>query len=387
MEQNIPYSLNKTENSSEGIIFTDIDNVLKKLLEKYNIEDINTRWEIIKKTNNTDNNEIILNEKKNKFTTFPIEYKSIWDAYKTQQSSYWRAEEIDFSRDHDDFMTLNENEQFLIKRILSFFAASDGIVNFNLSNYFIKQLQITEGKYAYTFQQMMENIHGEVYSLMLDNIIKDPIEKEFMFNAIKNVRSIQMMADWTFKWIKSNKSFSHRVIAMLIVEGIFFSGAFATIFWLKKYKSGSDKPFMNGLMMSNKLISRDENLHAEFACDIYNLLENKLVQNEINEIFKEGVGIAQNFMIDSLQVKLIGMNHLDMNNYIEYIADGWLVRLKYKKIYNTKNPFDFMDTISMTGKTNFHENRVTEYQTAFKFNADFKNTLNKDSFNDSDEDF
>lgn len=308
-------------------------------------------------------NEPIFTEEKRKFTAFPIEYPDLWAEYKDQKASYWKAEEVDFSNDYEDFLTLDKDEQHFIKMVLAFFAASDGIVNFNLSERFIREVTITEAQFAYRFQAMMEDTHSEVYSLMLDNIIKDKKEKERLFNAIETIPSVKKMADWSFEWIHSNKSFAHRLVAFAIVEGIFFSGAFAAIFWLKKYKySKYSKPFMTGLVTSNKFISRDEGLHYRFACTLYKHIINKLSQEQINEILKQAVEISKEFMNDAIPVKLIGISNNTMNEYIEYISDILLTMLGYKKIYKTENPFKFMEVIGLNDKTNFFDLRAHEYQ-------------------------
>jgi ribonucleoside-diphosphate reductase subunit M2 len=315
----------------------------------------------------SDNLEPILNPENFRFTIFPIKYKTIWELYEKQLACFWKAKEIDFSKDYDDFLTLNNDEQHFIKMILAFFAASDGIVNWNLSERFLKEVQICEARTAYIFQMMMEGIHGETYSLMLDNIVRDKSEKEKIFNAITEIESVRLMSDWAMKWIESKDLFAYRLLAFAIVEGVFFSGAFASIFWIKKYK-GSGKQFMQGLVKSNEFIARDEGLHTEFACELYSLLNKKLSLEEILPIFSEGVEISKKFMSDALPCKLIGMNSEMMNDYIEYVADRLLVSLGYKKIYNKTNPFNFMDTIGMTQKTNFFESRPTEYQSAHVFN-------------------
>lgn len=336
------------------------DLFLTKFLQKYD-KNINGKSEY-------DQDEEILNPDRHKFTAFPIEHESQWQIYKTQRACFWIPEEIDFSGDYTDFLTLNENEQHFVEMILAFFAASDGIVNFNLSERFTREVQITEAQMAYHFQMMMEDIHSITYSLMLENIVKDKVKKEYLFNAIKTVPAVKRMADWAFKWIDSSDRFAYRLIAFAIVEGVFFSGAFAAIFWLKYYKNkGSEskgKPFMNGLITSNKFISRDEGLHTDFACDLYSKLKHRLSQDEVNNIMNEGVQIAKEFMIDSIPVKLIGMNNDMMSEYIEYIADRLLVSLGYKKNYNKRNPFKFMEAIGLSDRTNFHETRPTEYQSA-----------------------
>lgn len=318
--------------------------------------------------------EPILNPKNSRLTVFPIQNKELWELYKKQQSAFWKAEEIDFSSDREHFEKLNENEQLFIKMVLAFFASSDGIVNFNLRERFLNEIQIMEAQVAYAWQMMMEGIHGEVYSLMLDNIISDEKEKERLFNAIKTIDSVKLMSDWALKWIKSDLSFGHRVVAYCVVEGIMFQGMFASIFWLKKYKS-SGVLFMPGLTGSNELISRDEGMHKDFGVMIFNLLENKPDKNEIYEIIKEGVSVSEKFIIESLPCKLIGINEENMREYIKYVADRLCVELGYSKIWNIKNPFAFMDTIGSMVKTNFFEKRETGYQSAFISTNKPKNTL------------
>lgn len=307
--------------------------------------------------------EPILSEDNQRFTFYPLKYPSLIDLYKVQLAAFWKPEEIDFSKDSDDFQTLTEDEQFFIKRVLAFFAASDGIVNFNISTRFLQEIKIMEAIVTYTYQMMMENIHSEVYSIMLDNLIKNKQEKELLFNSIKTVDSVKLISDWAMKWIDSDLSFAHRVVAFAVVEGVFFSGAFASIFWIKKYKS-QGRLFLEGLIKSNEFIARDEGLHVKFACEIYNLLNTKLPYETVKNIIDHGVQISKIFFSDALPVRLIGMNTQSMSDYIEYIADRLLVDLGYKKMYNTSNPFGFMETIGLTGKTNFFESRPTEYQSA-----------------------
>ena len=315
--------------------------------------------------------EPILDEKKSRFTVYPIEYEGIWKLYQQQMACMWKAQEVDFSKDYDDFSTLEPNVQHFIKMILSFFASSDGIVNFNLSERFLKDVQIIEARIAYTFQMMMEWVHAESYSLMLDNIVKDPVEKKRLFDSISTVPSVKMISDWAMEWIDSDLSFHHRVIAFAVVEGIMFSGAFAAIFWLKKYMSNG-RLFMQGLVKSNEFIARDEGLHTIFACEIYALLKNKLDYNDVLKIVLNGTDIAKNFMKDALPVRLIGMSDESMGEYLEYVCDRLLDSLGYEKYYKTKNPFVFMETIGMLQKTNFFESRPTEYQSAHVFNNDDK---------------
>lgn len=356
---------------------------MNELVNKYGLDEIQNR---IASLSGTDLNEPILNPKNQKFTAFPLKYMKIWKLYKQQEASFWKAEEINFSKDYEDFMTLDDNEKYFIEMILAFFAASDGIVNFNLNERFSREVKITEAQFAYQFQMMMENIHSETYSLMLDNIVKDKERKDFLFNAVQNVPSVKLMADWAFKWINSSKSFAHRLVAFAIVEGIFFSGAFASIFWLKKYKNYG-RTFMNGLVMSNKFISRDERLHYEFACELYKLLENKLDRCDVVEILKEAIIISQNFMRDALPIRLIGMNNEMMDDHIEYMGDRLLNMLGHSKYYNKKNPFDFLDTIHLPDKTNFHEKRPHEYQDSYIMNDDRNKellNLNIDDIDDLD---
>lgn len=328
--------------------------------------------------------EPILDPKNKRYTAFPIKYPTVWQSYQEQKACNWTAEEIDFSKDYEDYIKLTKDEQHFIDMILAFFAASDGIVNFNLSERFTREIQIMEGLFAYQYQIAMENVHSHVYSLMLDNIVKDPQKKLHLFNAIETVPAVKEMADWAFKWIDSAESFAHRLIAFAIVEAVFFSGAFAAIFWLKKHRN-SGRMFMNGLISSNKLIARDEGLHCKFACTLYSLLEKRLDSSVVNQMMSEGVDIAKNFITKAIPVKLIGMNSDLMNAYEEYIADRLLNMLGYKKMYNTKNPFLFMETIGLNDKTNFFESRPTEYQDAHVMNSvGFNADIDKDKLGDMD---
>jgi ribonucleotide reductase beta subunit family protein with ferritin-like domain len=312
--------------------------------------------------------EPILDPANSQLTIYPIRYRSIWDSYQKQLSSFWKAQEIDFSKDYDDFQELNDNEKHFVKMVLAFFAASDGIVNWNLSERFMKDIQIMEAKVAYSFQMMMENVHGETYSLMLDNIVRDREEKQRLFEAIHTIDSVRKMKDWAVTWIQSEKSFAHRLIAFCVVEGVFFSGAFAAIYWLKKYR-GSGRSFMMGLVKSNDFISRDEGMHTEFGCLLYGLLQNKLAFSEVLSIVTDGVSISQEFITESLGTRLMGIDADRMTEYIQYIADRLLVSLGYSKHYNQQNPFSFMETIGLTTKTNFFEQRPTEYGSATVLNA------------------
>lgn len=323
--------------------------------------------------------EPILDESNSRFTMYPIQYQGLWDLYQKQLSSFWKPQEIDFSKDYEDFVELSADEQHYIKRVLAFFAASDGIVNFNLSKRFLQEIKIMEAITCYTFQMMIEGIHSETYSLMLDNLIKDSAEKDHLFQSIKTVESVKKLGDWAMHWIDSDLSFAHRVIAFAVVEGIFFSGAFASIFWLKRYKSNG-RLFLQGLVKSNEFIARDEGMHVQFACEIYKLLQTKLSKEEVFAIIDDGVKVAKIFMEDALPIRLLGMNNESMGQYIECVADRLSMDLGYKKMYNTPNPFVFMETIGMLGKSNFFESRPTDYQSAF--NQDNKRTTNLETFED-----
>lgn len=318
-------------------------------------------------SNSLDLEEPLLDEKNERLTVFPITYKDIWNLYKVQEAAFWKAEEIDFTKDYDDFNKLTTDEQYVIKMILAFFAGSDGLVNLNLRKRFLNDIKIMEAQITYSFQMMMEGIHGEVYSLMLDNIIKDETEKDKLFNAIKTIDSVKMITDWGKKWIESDKSFGYRLIAFAIVEGVFFSSAFATIFWLKKFR-GSGKQFMNGLIKSNDFIARDESVHCNFACLLYSHIKNKVPQKYVFEMMDEALEISKNFAKDTIRCQLLGLNSNEMGKYLEYICDRLLVSLGYVKKYNSENPFDFMETIGLNKKTNFFESRPTEYQSAYSNN-------------------
>lgn len=351
----------------------DLDTTLTTLIKTHGAAKLKEIIDSINKRKNGDDTEFLLDENQHRFTAFPLKNRSIWELYKVQLACMWKAEEIDFSNDYKDFKSLNPDEQHFIEMVLAFFAASDGIVNFNLSQRFTQEIQILEALFAYQFQIMMENIHSETYSLQLDNIVRDPERKAFLFNAIETVPSVKMLSDWALKWIDSSENFAHRVVAFAIVEAVFFSGAFASIFWLKKYKNnangtGNSGTFMNGLVMSNKFIARDEGLHTRFACEMYKMVKNKMSQNEYSVILKDAVKISKCFMTDALPVRLIGMNSESMNDYIEYVADRLSIMLGYTKIYNKKNPFDFMDTIGLDDKSNFHEVRPSEYQDSHVMN-------------------
>ncbi len=304
-----------------------------------------------------DNDEPILKENPNRFVLFPIQHNDIWDFYKKSEASFWTAEEIDLSQDIVDWENkLNDDERHFIKHVLAFFAASDGIVNENLAENFLSEVQYTEAKFFYGFQVMMENIHSETYSLLIDTYIKDTAEKDKLFNAIETLDCVKKKADWALNWI-DNGNFAERIVAFAAVEGIFFSGSFCSIFWLKK------RGLMPGLTFSNELISRDEGMHCDFACLLYTKhIVNALPEKTVYKIIMDAVEIEKEFVTDALPVKLIGMNADLMSQYIEFVADRLLVELGLKKVYNKTNPFDFMDMISLQGKTNFFEKRVAEYQ-------------------------
>lgn len=316
--------------------------------------------------------EHILTENPNRFVVFPLKYHDIWDKYKTAQMSNWTAEEIDLAQDLTDWdEKLNDNEKHYIKNVLAFFAASDGIVNENLAENFLSEVQYPEAKFFYGFQIAMENVHSETYSLLIDTYIKDNDEKDRLFNAIETVPSVKKKAEWALKWIDSD-SFAERLIAFAAVEGIFFSGSFCAIFWLKK------RGLMPGLTFSNELISRDEALHCEFACLLHNkYIQNKVSSERITEIITDAVSIEKEFISESLPVSLIGMNEKLMSQYIEFVADFWLVELGCSKVYNVENPFDFMEMLSLQSKTNFFEKKVGEYQKPNDREIDFNN-LNDD---------
>jgi len=303
--------------------------------------------------------EPILAPNDGRFVLFPIQHDDIWQFYKKAEASFWTAEEIDLSLDIIDWESkLNDDERHFIKHVLAFFAASDGIVNENLAENFLSEVQYTEAKFFYGFQVAIENIHSETYSLLIDTYIKDDKEKRYLFNAIDTMDCVRKKAQWALRWIEQG-SFAERLIAFAAVEGIFFSGSFCSIFWLKK------RGLMPGLSFSNELISRDEGLHCDFACLLYNQhVVNKLPKEQIREIIMDAVEIEKEFIIDALPVRLIGMNSESMSQYIEFVADRLLVELGNEKVYNATNPFDFMDMISIQGKTNFFEKRVGEYQKA-----------------------
>lgn len=301
--------------------------------------------------------EPLLRENPRRFVIFPIQYPDIWEMYKKAEASFWTVEEVDLSKDLSDWETLKDSERHFIKHVLAFFAASDGIVNENLVERFSQEVQVTEARCFYGFQIAMENVHSEMYSLLIDTYIRDPKERDFLFNAIETLPCVKKKADWALQWIASRSAtFGERIVAFAAVEGIFFSGSFASIFWLKK------RGLMPGLTFSNELISRDEGLHTDFACLMFKHLVQKPSKEKVLNIIKDAVVIEQEFLTDALPVRLLGMNCELMSDYIEFVADRLLLELIGEKHYNTKNPFDFMNLISLEGKTNFFEKKVSEYQ-------------------------
>lgn len=302
--------------------------------------------------------EPLLRENKDRFVLFPIQHREVWAMYKKHMASFWTAEELDLSQDQKDWQTLSTDEQHFIKMVLAFFAASDGIVLENLAERFLTEVQLPEARCFYGFQMAMENVHSETYSLLIDTYIKDPTEKDRLFRAMETMPSIGEKAQWALRWIKSGETFAERLVAFAAVEGIFFSGSFCAIYWLKK------RGKMPGLTFSNELISRDEGLHCDFACLLYSMLDTKLEQARVHEIISHAVTIERGFVSKSLPVSLIGMNAELMGQYIEFVADRLVTALGCEKIYGSSNPFDWMEMISLQGKTNFFEKRVGEYQKA-----------------------
>lgn len=318
--------------------------------------------------------EPLLEEDQNRFVLFPIKDAAIWNMYKKQVDCFWRAEEVDLTKDIAQWNSLNNDERYFISMILAFFAASDGIVMENLAQRFMSEVQLAEARAFYGFQIAMENIHSQMYSILIDTYIKDATEKDRLFNAIQTFPCIKKKADWALKWIGDKRStFQTRLVAFACVEGIFFSGAFCSIYWLKK------RGLMPGLTFSNELISRDEALHTEFAVLLYTKMVKKIQRHRVYEIVRDAVEIEKEFISEALPCRLIGMNAKLMCQYIEFVADRLVLQLGYDKIYNAANPFDFMEMISLAGKTNFFERRVGEYALAekkvaddvFEFNADF----------------
>jgi len=302
--------------------------------------------------------EKILKENPNRFVIFPIQYNDIWEYYKNHQAAFWTAEEVDLTNDIRDWENLSDNERFFVKNVLSFFAASDGIVNENLAENFYREVQYPEAKFFYGFQLMMENIHSLMYSLLIDTYVSNPKEKDDCFNAIDKLPAVQKKAKWALEWIK-NASFQERLVAFAAVEGIFFSGSFCSIFWLKS------RGLMQGLCNANALIFKDENLHCDFAIHLLNNhVENKPSEKRIKEILLSALEIEKEFITESLPVSLIGMNSNLMKQYLEFVVDGLLVKLGCKKQFNVEQPFKFMEQIAVETKGNFFESRTVEYQKA-----------------------
>jgi len=318
--------------------------------------------------------EPLLDPENNRLTIYPIKFKNIWQKYKEMQAANWTAEEVDFSNDVSHYNKLNKDERHFVKMILAFFAASDTIVNMNLAENFTREVQIREAIVAYEFQTAIENVHSECYSLMIDIIIKDSIEKDKCFNAIREYQCIREKAEWALKWIEAKHiPFAQRLIAFAIVEGVFFSGSFCAIFWLKK------RNIMPGLCMSNELIARDEGMHTDFACLLYSYINKKISVETVHSMFEEAIEIERKFICESLPCSLLGMNNELMHQYIRYCADHLLVKLGYPKIWKCTNPFDFMESLSLEGKTNFFEARPTQYQNSHVLNKG-KNSNSIDSF-------
>ena len=307
-------------------------------------------------TNEQDKNEILLQENSSRFVLFPIKYDNIYQLYKKAEGSFWTVSEIDLAKDLNDWEKLNENEQYFIKNIIGFFAGSDGIIMENLATRFLKEIQIPEARAFYSYQIFNESIHSETYSLLIDTYIKDANEKEQIFNSIQNIPCVAKKAAWAYKWIENKEvSFATRLLGFAIVEGVFFSGSFCAIYWIKK------RGLMPGLTFSNELISKDEGMHCEFACLLYSMIKNKLDKKLVKQIFMEAVEIEKEFITHSIPCEMIGMNAGLMKQYIEFVSDRLLLQLGYEKIWNSENPFDFMELISLRPKANFFELRVGEY--------------------------
>jgi ribonucleotide reductase beta subunit family protein with ferritin-like domain len=306
---------------------------------------------------NLEKDEPLLIPNSKRFVLFPIEYPQVWQMYKKAQASFWTAEEIDLTTDMTDWNhKLNADEKHFVSHVLAFFAASDGIVNENLAARFSTEVQIPEARSFYGFQIAIENIHSETYSLLIDTYIKDPARRQYLFNAIETIPCVKKKADWALKWISNGASFAERLVAFAAVEGIFFSGSFCSIFWLKK------RGLMPGLAFSNELISRDEGLHCDFACLLYTMLKHPLPEEIVHRIIREAVEYEKEFICEALPVALIGMNATSMAQYIEFCADRLLISLGVEPLYNATNPFDWMEMISLQGKTNFFERRLSEYR-------------------------
>jgi len=341
-EVNLPADL---ENLSESPAST-------KVVTSASVSRISAQWKELEKS------DPLLMENPKRFVMFPIQYPQVWEMYKKHEASFWTAEEVDLSADNKDWDNLNDNERHFVKHVLAFFAASDGIVLENLSGSFATEVQIPEARAFYGFQIAMENIHSETYSLLIEQYIKDPYEKDKLFDAIHTMPPVQEKAEWAMQWMNGDNSFAERLMAFAAVEGILFSGSFCAIYWLKK------RGLMPGLTFSNELISRDEGLHAEFACLLYGMLQNPLPDDVAHGIIRGAVAVERKFICEALSCDLIGMNSDLMTRYIEFVADRLLTALGHPKLYMATNPFDWMELISLQGKTNFFEKRVGEYQKA-----------------------
>ena len=317
--------------------------------------------------------EPLLKDDETRYVLFPLKWPAIWKAYENHKKAFWTAQEIDYTADQSDWESLNDDERYFIEHILAFFAGSDGIVLENLITNFCSDVQVPEARCFYGFQAMMENIHSEVYSLLIETYVKDPERKNKLFNAIQTIPCVARKAKWAVKWINKDTSFAERLVAFAVVEGIFFSGSFCAIFWLK-----SRGKMVKALGKSNELIARDEGLHTDFAVLLYSHLKNKLSQEKIEEIIKEAVNIEVNFICESLPCRLISMNSELMTQYIKFVADRLVQQLGYTKIYNAQNPFPFMDNMNLDGKTNFFEQRVTEYQHSASVSSKSERTFDLD---------
>merc|ERR1712012_713113 len=371
--QQLKMVLSSIENVTGRLSLDDEENVGKALVGKTSSDNDKSKTEVTK------TEEPLLMENPRRFVILPIQYGDIWQMYKKAEASFWTAEEVDLSKDVKDWENLKDDERYFVSHVLAFFAASDGIVNENLVERFMKEVQVPEARCFYGFQIAMENIHSEMYSLLIDTFIKEAEERERLFNAIETVPAVKKKADWALKWIGNEAaSYSERVVAFASVEGIFFSGSFAAIFWLKK------RGLMPGLTFSNELISRDEGLHTDFACLMFRHLVDKPSQERIYEIVCNAVDIEIEFLTEALPVPLIGMNSVLMIQYIKFVADRLLLELDCDKLYNTTNPFDFMENISLEGKTNFFEKKVGEYQ---KAGMAMKGSCSEDAVFTTDADF
>jgi len=370
-------------------IDTNIDNIINKLTDiNVNSENNKNNEDLFSNSFDSDDDdknkltlepiddekdkEILLSEEEKRYVIFPIKKDDIWKEYKKAMANFWTPEELDLSKDYDDFVKLTDNEKHFVENVLAFFAASDGIVNENLVERFCNEVQLLEAKFFYGFQVAIENIHSETYSLLIDTLIKDNSKKNKLFNAIETIPSVKKKADWALKWIGDDSPFGERCIAFAAVEGIFFSGSFCSIFWLKK------RGLMPGLCHSNELISRDEGMHTEFAVLMYNYLNNKPSKERVLQIITEAVEIEKEFITDSLSCELIGMNSKLMSEYIEYVADRLLLMLSLNSHYKTLNPFDWMELISVQGKTNFFEKRVGEYSNVANPDMESNHTFSLD---------